>query len=358
MQVPNLLSLPSFSLPCRRHKNRAPRVGRRSVRMAPFRASRPGVPMQSGMQSEQARRWEAALDRARDDDWIHYATVSGWLASCLRRRQWARFALCGGVLMVLLHLTRSAAHVRHLPQASDDVPDADDHDDIVDARGAQVLPSSSPPPATATKTVWATRRPLAGNDYYCEDSDGMGSDACQIRCGAPCLEPFRLCMAHEACHVVALNREGTFATLKTSLPGRATWVGAVACRNVKEWRTWLGKTVGGSEPILPGQGAALEAQLSSSAPARAISLALGPVRGAQDYRCAESDGSLFSACQVRCESAVRTHRNPNPTPNPNPNPDPDPNPNPDPSPHPHPHPNPHANPSRRRSRSSSSRSAC
>ena len=151
--------------------------------------------MQSGMQSEQARRWEAALDRARDDDWIHYATVSGWLASCLRRRQWARFALCGGVLMVLLHLTRSAAHVRHLPQASDDVPDADDHDDIVDARGAQVLPSSSPPPATATKTVWATRRPLAGNDYHCEDSDGMGSDACQIRCGAPCLEPFRLCMA-------------------------------------------------------------------------------------------------------------------------------------------------------------------
>ena len=203
--------------------------------------------MQSGMQSEQARRWEAALDRARDDDWIHYATVSGWLASCLRRRQWARFALCGGVLMVLLHLTRSAAHVRHLPQASDDVPDADDHDDIVDARGAQVLPSSSPPPATATKTVWATRRPLAGNDYHCEDSDGMGSDACQIRCGAPCLEPFRLCMAHEACHVVALNREGTFATLKTSLPGRATWVGAVACRNVKEWRTWLGKTVGGIE---------------------------------------------------------------------------------------------------------------
>ena len=133
--------------------------------------------MQSGMQSEQARRWEAALDRARDDDWIHYATVSGWLASCLRRRQWARFALCGGVLMVLMHLARSAAHVKHLPQASDDGPDADDHDDIVDARGAQVLPSSSPPPATATKTVWATRRPLAGNDYHCEDSDGMGTDA-------------------------------------------------------------------------------------------------------------------------------------------------------------------------------------
>ena len=166
----------------------------------------------------------------------------------------------------------------------------------------------------------------------------MGTDACQIRCGAPCLEPFRLCMAHEACHVVALNREGTFATLKTSLPGRATWVGAVACRNVKEWRAWLGKTVGGSEPIMPGQGAALEPQLSSSAPSRAISLALGPVRGAQDYRCAESDGSLFSACQVRCESAVCSDRNRNPTPTPDPDPDPDRNPSPSPSPSPSPNP--------------------
>ena len=83
--------------------------------MAPFRAgSRPSVPTQSGMQSEEARRWEAALNRGRDDDWIHYATACGWVASCLRRRRRARFlaavALCGGVLMVLLHLARSGVH--------------------------------------------------------------------------------------------------------------------------------------------------------------------------------------------------------------------------------------------------------
>ena len=52
---------------------------------------------------------------------------------------------------------------------------------------------------------------------------------------------------------------------------------------------------------MPGL-APLEPQLSSSGQSRAISLALGPVRGGQDYKCAESDGSLFSACQVRCES--------------------------------------------------------
>ena len=163
--------------------------------MAPFRAPRPSVPIQSGMYSEEARRWEAALNRARDDDWVHYATACGWLASCLRRRRRARFlaavALCGGALLVLLHLTRSGLYRQPSSRAfaagqeepSDDLQEADERDDVVDARGAQVLPSSSPPPATATKTVWASRRPLPGNDYHCEDSDGMGTDACQIRCG-------------------------------------------------------------------------------------------------------------------------------------------------------------------------------
>jgi len=87
--------------------------------------------------------------------------------------------------MVLLHITRSGVHKQPSSQGgpSDDLQEADERDDVVDARGAQILPSSSPPPATATKTVWATRRPLPGNDYHCEDSDGMGTDACQIRCG-------------------------------------------------------------------------------------------------------------------------------------------------------------------------------
>ena len=145
--------------------------------------------MHSGMQSEEARRWEAALNRSRDDEWVHYATAWGLVASCLQRRRRARFlaavSLCGGVLMVLLHITRSGVHKQPSSQGgpSDDLQEADERDDVVDARGAQVPPSSSPPPATATKTVWATRRPLPGNDYHCEDSDGMGTDACQIRCG-------------------------------------------------------------------------------------------------------------------------------------------------------------------------------
>ena len=80
-------------------------------------------------------------------------------------------------------------------------------------------------------------------------------------------------------------KQGTFATLKTSLPGRATWFGAAACKNVKDWRAWLGKTVGGNEPV-PGL-TALEPQLSSSGQTRVVSLALGPVRGEQDFRCAE-----------------------------------------------------------------------
>ena len=92
-------------------------------------------------------------------------------------------------------------------------------------------------------------------------------------------------MAHESCHAVALNHEGTFATLKTSLPGRASWFGAAACKDVKEWRKWLGRTVGGSEPA-PGQQVSpldLAPQLSSSGQSRTISLALGPVRGGQGY---------------------------------------------------------------------------
>ena len=184
--------------------------------MAPFRAgSRPSVPTQSGMQSEEARRWEAALNRGRDDDWIHYATACGWVASCLRKRRRARFlaavALCGGVLMVLLHLARSGVHKQPSSRGfagqepSDDLQEADERDDVVDARGAQVLPSSSPPPATATKTVWATRRPLPGNDYHCEDSDGMGTDACQIRCGRykhryRFIEPRMACPSRLACY--------------------------------------------------------------------------------------------------------------------------------------------------------------
>jgi len=185
-------------------------------RMAPFRAGfRPSVPIQSGMQSEEARRWEAALNRGRDDDWIHYATACGWVASCLRKRRRARFlaavALCGGVLMVLLHLARSGVHKQPSSRGfagqepSDDLQEADERDDVVDARGAQVLPSSSPPPATATKTVWATRRPLPGNDYHCEDSDGMGTDACQIRCGRykhryRFIEPRMACPSRLACY--------------------------------------------------------------------------------------------------------------------------------------------------------------
>ena len=181
-----------------------------------------------------------------------------------------------------------------------------DRESVVDARGAQAQPSSSSPPPpqqAALKTVWATRRQLNGNDYHCDDSDGTSPGACQIRCGAPCLEPFRLCMAHEPCHVVVLNHEGTFATLKTSLPGRALWFGATPCKNRKDWHAWLGKTVGGHELVV--ELAPLEApQARFDAlrfEARLVSLSLRNVAG-QDFKCAESDGAVYSACQVKCES--------------------------------------------------------
>lgn len=201
-----------------------------------------------------------------------------------------------------------------LPGASHAPLEANDEyyeEDVVDAsrEAAVEVARTSPPPAPATKTVWATRRPVSGHDYHCEDSDGPSSEACQIRCTAPCVEPFRLCMAHEACHLVALNTQGTFATLKTSLPGHARYFAARACKNLKDWHAWLGETVAGRE-MLSGDAATSAASVAAGAldgppprldGPRAVYLSLVGSHG-RDFACAESDGAVTSACQVKCTS--------------------------------------------------------
>ena len=76
-------------------------------------------------------------------------------------------------------------------------------------------------------------------DFACaEDADGSTPDACQIRCGTPCIEPFLQCKLQPQCRAVALNAEGSFGTLKSGRPSSyhkspAAWR---ECRSSKAWR--------------------------------------------------------------------------------------------------------------------------
>ena len=254
-----------------------------------------------------------------------------WLFTAFRRRRTQLMAAGAlGLSLLVVHglLRHPRCHGGHCPrvhsswqQGMPSLPGAshapleaseeNDDEDVVDAsaEAAVEVVRTSPPPAPATKTVWATRRPVSGHDYHCEDSDGPNSEACQIRCTAPCVEPFRLCMAHDACHLVALNSQGTFATLKTSLPGHARYFAARACKNRKDWHAWLGETVAGRE-MLSGDAAMSAASVAAAVldgppprldGSRAVYLSLVGPHG-HDFACAESDGSVTSACQVKCTS--------------------------------------------------------
>ena len=69
------------------------------------------------------------------------------------------------------------------------------------------------------KQIAVTLLDGAGSDYPCDDSDGPDTtSACQIHCvTAPCMEPYRLCLAHLECTAIAVNEDLTFATLKKQL---------------------------------------------------------------------------------------------------------------------------------------------
>ena len=51
--------------------------------------------------------------------------------------------------------------------------------------------------APAHKLVLATQGYVHGHDFACAEADGPDARACQIRCAAPCVEPFRLCLAQQ-----------------------------------------------------------------------------------------------------------------------------------------------------------------
>lgn len=81
----------------------------------------------------------------------------------------------------------------------------------------------------------------AGVDYACDDSDGPDkSNACQIICGRPlpCLEPYRLCLAHAECSAISLNSDLSFATLKRSLYSSIA-PSATAVTAIEHWRAAL-----------------------------------------------------------------------------------------------------------------------
>ena len=203
-------------------------------------------------------------------------------------------ALCGlcavGVLVILAGQTAELSATSNGPPGLGPLDDADGAPDVVPVQ--KRLTSLAPPPPPLGKAVYATRMRVRGQDYACDDHDGPAADACQIRCGAPCVEPFRLCHAHAQCHAVSLNPEGTYATLKTGLGASLSWFGdAKIVHSVAEWRSWIATSAARRGARLAGRPDAL----------RTVRLALGPIDGG-DFACGDSDGGDAASCQVRCAS--------------------------------------------------------
>ena len=80
-------------------------------------------------------------------------------------------------------------------------------------------------------------------DYPCDASDGPDPRACQIRCGDPCVEPYRLCLAHAECHGIVINAKLTFATLKRSVLERDAmglrWGAPTTIGSMDAWHRWI-----------------------------------------------------------------------------------------------------------------------
>ena len=91
------------------------------------------------------------------------------------------------------------------------------------------------------KRISVTLLDGAGSDYPCDDSDGPDStSACQIHCvTAPCMEPYRLCLAHDECTAIAVNADLSFATLKSQLYVKAA-ASAAPCTSLADWQRWWG----------------------------------------------------------------------------------------------------------------------
>ena len=90
------------------------------------------------------------------------------------------------------------------------------------------------------KVILVTLQDAAGPDYACDDSDG--ASACQIHCiTSPCMEPYRLCLAHSECHGIAINADFSFATLKASLNPSVSET-AIACTSLSAWAQWWSAT--------------------------------------------------------------------------------------------------------------------
>eukprot|EP00966_Prymnesium_polylepis_P176591 4088660-Prymnesium_polylepis.1 len=97
------------------------------------------------------------------------------------------------------------------------------------AEGARALHADLPRP----------RRARCMRTDPCDDSDGADKTiACQIGCSTnPCLEPYRLCLAHAECSAIAMSKDLTFATLKRDLfPHIAK--SATAVVKVADWQEW------------------------------------------------------------------------------------------------------------------------
>ncbi|KAL1499208.1 hypothetical protein AB1Y20_013716 [Prymnesium parvum] len=127
---------------------------------------------------------------------------------------------------------------------------------------------------------------VVGHDYPCEDSDGPDRRACQIQCSSPCIEPYRLCLAHLECGAIAVNPALSFATLKRTLPASAeSFVRIIHSK--REWREWLAN-----------------ATLTRGGKLRRVHVALHPLAGGgHDFPCPDSEGADVKACQLSCSSS-------------------------------------------------------
>lgn len=111
-------------------------------------------------------------------------------------------------------------------------------------RGLESMADSAMLPAAyhpgQHKALQITMASHSGNDFPCDDADGADkTSACQIRCGRPCIEPYRLCLAYPECRAISINADLTFATLKRGLYGHvAASASTTTCTSLSCWQAW------------------------------------------------------------------------------------------------------------------------
>jgi hypothetical protein len=170
------------------------------------------------------------------------------------------------------------------------------------------------------KRISVTMLDSAGRDYPCDDSDGPDKTAaCQIHCVTdPCMEPYRLCLAHAECSAVAVNSDLSYATLKKDLFEHIL-PNATSITSLSAWDAWWenrthARLRGGSyasscsECSLRAGTLSCAHCLSGSGPAKETWIAVADcVSGSAPNKFENVDGQLKCCQTAECHASPPAH---------------------------------------------------